>query len=293
MNGLLVVDKPEGKSSHSVVAAVRRLTGVSRVGHSGTLDPMATGVLVLGVGQGVRVLEYLIDHDKTYHARVHLGIETDTYDATGKIVEIAEARTVLIEPWEVEAALSSFVGRIEQKPPAYSAVQRDGVRAYKLARKGIPVELTPRAVEIYSIELRSLENDEVEFDVRCSKGTFIRSLAHDLGAKLGTGAHLSGLRRLQSGPFRLDESHTLLQLEQAAAEGRFADYLLPLDLALTDFDTVHLDAGQSLAVRQGKQVPIPSALTTSLLRAYDEEGNLIALLEPASGGLAKPKKVFA
>ncbi len=293
MNGLLVVDKPEGKSSHSVVAAVRRLTGVSRVGHSGTLDPMATGVLVLGVGQGVRVLEYLIDHDKTYHARVHLGIETDTYDATGKIVEIAEARTVLIEPREVEAALRSFVGRIEQKPPAYSAVQRDGVRAYKLARKGIPVELTPRAVEIYSIELRSLENDEVGFDVRCSKGTFIRSLAHDLGVKLGTGAHLSGLRRLQSGPFRLDESHTLLQLEQAAAEGRFADYLLPLDLALTDFDTVHLAAGQSLAVRQGKQVPIPSALTTSLLRAYDEEGNLIALLEPASGGLAKPKKVFA
>ncbi len=288
MNGLLVVNKPSGKSSHGVVYAVRRITGESRVGHAGTLDPMATGVLVLGLGQGVRVSEYLTDHDKTYRARVRLGVETDTYDATGRIVS---TRAVSLTPTEITAALYSFVGKISQVPPAHSAVQREGVRAYKLARRGVAVELEPRAIEIYAIDLREVTGDEVEFDVRCSKGTYIRSLAHDLGQKLGTGGHLSALTRLASGPFTLAQSLTLEEIERAAGEGHLAQHLLPMDLALTQFDALYLDAESARAIRHGRFIPLPGDLTTPLVRAYDENRKLLALLE-REDSLLKPKKVF-
>ncbi len=288
MNGLLVVNKPSGKSSHGVVYAVRRITGEQHVGHAGTLDPMATGVLVICLGQGARVSEYLSDHDKTYRARVRLGVETDTYDATGETVA---TREVNVTPDEINAALHSFVGKISQIPPAHSAVQRDGVRAYKLARKGIAVELQPRAIEIYAVDVREIHGDEVEFDVRCSKGTYIRSLAHDLGQKLGTGGHLSALTRLASGPFTLEQSLTLEELERVVAAGTLASRLLPMDLALMQFDARYLDAESARAVRNGRFIPAGNDLTTALLRAYDESGNLIALLE-RQDSLLKPKKVF-
>ncbi len=288
MNGLLVVNKPSGKSSHGVVYAVRHLTGEQHVGHAGTLDPMATGVLVICLGQAARVSEYLVGHDKTYRARVRLGIETNTYDATGEIVA---TRDVDVTPEEIAAALDSFVGKISQVPPAHSAVQRDGVRAYKLARKGIAVALEPREVEIYAIDVRETHGDEVEFDVRCSKGTYIRSLAHDLGQKLSTGGHLSALTRLASGPFTLAQSLTLEELERAVAEGRLADHLLPMDLALAQFDSLRLDAESADAVRHGRFLPPRGDLTTSLVRAYDESGHLLALLE-CQDSLLKPKKVF-
>ncbi len=288
MNGLLVVNKPSGKSSHGVVYVVRHLTGEQHVGHAGTLDPMATGVLVMCLGQAARVSEYLVDHDKTYRARVRLGLETDTYDATGEIVATHE---VNVTPDEITAALESFVGKISQIPPAHSAVQRDGVRAYKLARKGIAVEMEPRPIEIYAIDVRETVGAEVEFDVRCSKGTYIRSLAHDLGQKLGTGGHLSALTRLASGPFTLAQSLTLEELERAVAEGTLAQRLLPMDLALAPFDALHLDAEFARAVRHGQFLPTRGDLTTSLVRAYDENGHLIALLERQDSQL-KPKKVF-
>ncbi len=288
MNGLLVINKPSGKSSHGVVHAVRKITGEKRVGHAGTLDPMATGVLVVCLGQAVRVSEYLIDHDKKYRARVRLGVETDTYDATGEIVSTCGVNVTAVQ---VATALHSFVGKISQVPPAHSAVQRGGVRAYKLARRGFAVELEPRAIEIYALEVRQLENDEVEFDVYCSKGTYLRSLAHDLGTKLGIGAHLSALTRLASGPFTLEQSLTLEEIERAVAEGTLARQLLPLDLALTQFPAVHLDPVAALAIRQGRFIPARGDLTATLLRAYDEQGNLIALLERANS-LLKPKKVF-
>jgi tRNA pseudouridine55 synthase len=289
MNGLLVVNKPSGKSSHDIVYAVRHITGEKRAGHAGTLDPMATGVLVICVGQAVRVSEYLIDHAKTYRARVRLGIETDTYDATGRVVATRETN---FAPADIAAALNSFVGKFSQRPPAHSAVQRDGVRAYKLARLGIALELEPREIEIYSIVIREVRGDEVEFDVHCSKGTFIRSLAHDLGEKLGGGAHLSALTRLASGPFTLEMSATLEELEAAAARAELARYLLPMDRALSQFDLLRLDPATARGVRQGKFIPMPGNLTTPLVRAYDERGNLIALLEPAGSDALKPKKVF-
>ncbi len=289
MDGLLVVDKPTGKSSHDLVYTVRRMTGEKRAGHAGTLDPMATGVLIICVGQAVRVSEYLIDHAKTYRARVRLGIETDTYDATGHVVASREAN---VTPPDIAAALNSFVGKSSQKPPAHSAVQRNGVRAYKLARRGIAVELEPREIEVYSIDLREVQGDEVEFDVHCSKGTFIRSLAHDLGEKLGSGAHLSALTRLASGPFTLEMSATPDTLAGAAARGELAQYLLPMDRALLQFDMLRLDHATARGVRQGKFIPRPHNLTTPLVRAYDERDHLVALLEPAGSEMLKPKKVF-
>lgn len=289
MDGLLVVDKPPGKSSHDVVYTVRRLTGEKRAGHAGTLDPMATGVLIICVGQAVRVAEYLIDHAKTYRARVRLGVETDTYDATGQVVARREPNVSLAD---IAASLDSFVGKSCQKPPAHSAIQRDGVRAYKLARRGIEVELEPREIEVYSIELREVQGDQVEFDIHCSKGTFIRSLAHDLGEKLGSGAHLSALVRLASGPFTLEMSATLDVLQGAAARAELARYLLPMDRALAHLDTLRLDQATVRGVRQGKFIPRPHDLTTPLVRAYDERDRLVAILEPAGAETLKPKKVF-
>jgi tRNA pseudouridine55 synthase len=290
VDGLLVINKPSGKSSHDIVYAIRRLTGEKRVGHAGTLDPMATGVLIICLGRAVRVSEYLIDHDKTYRARVRLGVETDTYDATGRIVATSERDT---STDDVRDALNSFVGKILQRPPAHSAIQRGGVRAYKLARRGIALELEPREVEIYSIDLREMGNREVEFDVRCSKGTFIRSLAHDLGQKLGTGAHLTALTRLAIGQFTLETSVTLGELEASAARAELDRYLLPIDRALLGFDALRLDNAEARGVRQGRFVPMPDDIKTSLVRAYDEQGSLVAVLEKAGGNMLKPKKVFS
>lgn len=290
MDGLLVINKPSGKSSHDIVYLVRRITGEKRVGHAGTLDPMATGVLVICIGQAVRVSEYLINHDKTYRARVRLGIETDTYDATGKVVA---TRAAGLSPAAITAALDSFVGRISQRPPAHSAIQRDGVRAYKLARRGVAMEMEPREVEVYSIKLREIDGDDIEFDVYCGKGTFVRSLAHDLGAKLGVGAHLVALSRLASGPFTIEESLTLAEFESAVSRGDLTRYLFPMDRALDQLDVLNLESAAAQGVRQGRFIQRTGTVKTPIVRAYDEHGRLIALLEDAGRNMLKPKKVFA
>lgn len=289
MNGIIVLDKPPEKSSHDMVYAIRRLSGEKRVGHAGTLDPLATGVLVICVGNAVRLSEYLIEHDKTYRARVRLGVETDTFDATGKITS---TQSVNVSRRQVEDALASFVGNISQVPPSHSAVQRDGVRAYKLARQGVAVEMKPRSVEIYSIRPLEFDGTEAEFEVQCSKGTYIRSLAHDLGTNLGTGAHLTGLRRLASGDFTIEQSVTIDTLTEAAGKGEIAKYLLPMDRAVSQFDAVTLDLEGARRVVSGQYVSAPPNLTSDLVRAYDKNGELIALLEKTKTGELKPKKVF-
>lgn len=290
MNALLVLDKPEGLSSHSAVHRLRKMTGEDRVGHAGTLDPMATGVLLILLGSAVRLSEYIVDHDKKYRATVKLGAETDTYDATGSVVNTSVV--TMTEP-DIRAALESFLGKQNQIPPAHSAIQIQGKRAYKLARQGVELEMQPRAVEFYSISNILVENDLVAFDVHCSKGTYIRSLAHDLGAKLGTGGHLAALRRTASGEFSIEQSHTLEQVAEAIERHELASRLLPMDLAIPQFDALYLDAAQARAVRNGQFVAAPKNLTSSLVRAYDEHNNLFAILEPVSGTQLKPKKVLA
>ncbi len=290
MHGIFNVNKPAGLTSHQVVHAIRKSSGLARVGHAGTLDPLATGVLLVCVGQAVRVTEYLIDHDKKYRARVRLGIETDTYDAEGAVVA---QRAVTATREQVETALASFVGKQSQMPPAYSAIKKDGVRLYDLARRGVQVERTPRAVEIFSINAREIALPDVEFDVHCSKGTYIRSLAHDLGEKLGCGATLTALTRTASGRFALDDAVSLDQLRAAFDKKCAAHYLNPLDEALLQFQAVVVNAESARRVTLGNSLDCEREYATPLLRAYAPSGQCIALLERGRrAGEWKPQKVF-
>lgn len=291
-HGILIVDKPAGMSSHSVVHTIRKMSGIARIGHSGTLDPMATGVMLVCVGQAVRVSEYLIDHAKKYRARVTLGIATDTYDATGRIVAEHDATHLTRE--QIENTLASFVGKLTQMPPAYSAIKKDGVPLYKLARRGVEVETPARAVEIYSIELREVNLPAIELDVHCSKGTYIRSLAHDLGEKLGCGGHLSALRRTAVGKFSIADAVTLDQLREAFANGAIERHLIPLDEALLEFEAIVVDPPTAKNIQQGHMLECGRAFTTPLLRVYSTSGEFVALLEHSqTAGIWKPKKVFS
>lgn len=213
MRGVLNIDKPAQWTSHDVVAKVRHITGIRQVGHAGTLDPMATGVLVLGLGRATRLLEYLVGQPKTYLAGIRLGVATDTYDATGKPVSQSDIPALSRE--DLEAVLQAFRGDIMQRPPPYSAIKRDGQRLYRLARQGETVEVEPRPVTVYDFDLLAYDGKVLQAQITCSAGTYIRSLAHDLGQALGCGAHLSSLRRLAVGSFRIEDAVTLDRLDQA------------------------------------------------------------------------------
>lgn len=273
-DGLLIIDKPAGLTSHDVVNRVRRATKTRQVGHAGTLDPMATGVLVVCVGQATRLSEYLLGHDKIYHATIRLGVETNTYDATGEIVS---TRAVNVDRAAVEQALAQLQGEVQQVPPMYSALKRAGQKLYELARQGIEIEREARSVIIHSIELCSYQAPDVTVDVRCSAGTYIRSIAHDLGTALGTGGHLTALKRTAAGPFTLDQALPLDVFEAAAQTGRWDEHLQTMDTALNDWPLVVL--GEPDRIRALKGAPIFSlTLAGTRCRAHDERGDLIALL---------------
>jgi tRNA pseudouridine55 synthase len=290
INGIFNVNKPAGMTSHDVVATIRRASQAPRVGHAGTLDPLATGVLLICMGQATRITEYLSDHDKKYRARVRLGIETDTYDAAGAV--IAE-QPVHVTRDQVETALQGFVGKLSQMPPAYSAIKQDGVPLYKLARQGVQVETAPREVEIYSVTLLDFAPPDVEIEVHCSKGTYIRSLAHDLGEKLGCGGHITALTRTALGHFTLEDSVGLEPLREALAKGYAGQFLHPLDEALLDFEAIVVEPDVAKRLQQGNPLTSDRGYSTPLLRAYSRSGQLIGLLEPGeTPGLWKPKKIF-
>lgn len=290
MDGILVIDKPAGWTSHDVVAKVRRLTGVRRVGHAGTLDPLATGVLPLGIGQGTRVLEYLSNSDKRYTARLRLGAATDTYDADGTVTERGDWQH--LTEAAVRTALATFAGAIEQRPPAYSAIKQGGVPLHKLARRGVAVEAPLREVTVYTIEVLDLQLPDVVFDVWCSKGTYVRSLAHDLGARLGCGAHLTALRRTATGSLTADEAIDLKSL--VLADGNWPRRLLPLDTPLLDRPAIILDEADARRLADG--VPPAGVIArdpASLHRAYTPSGAFAALLwSPGATGGWRIEKVF-
>ncbi len=290
MNGILNINKPAGMTSHDVVSVVRKISRERRVGHAGTLDPMATGVLLVCLGHATRIAEYLTDHDKKYRARVRLGIETDTYDATGTI---AAQRDVSATRDEIQSALKTFVGKSSQHPPAYSAIKQQGVPLYKLARRGVEIETAAREIEIFSIELVEVTLPEIEIVVHCSKGTYIRSLAHDLGARLNCGAHLSALTRLASGNFLIEDSIALDQLRQAFTDGRGGQVLLPLDRALQHFEALTIEPAAAKRIQQGQPFICERDFSTPLVRAYSARGELVALLERGDArNVWRPKKVF-
>jgi tRNA pseudouridine55 synthase len=289
VNGILVVDKPAGMTSHDVVARVRRLSDMRRVGHAGTLDPMATGVLLVCVGQATRVVEYLMAAPKVYRATALLGVETDTYDREGQVVRTAP---VSVGRAEVEAALAGFVGTIMQTPPMYSALKRAGTPLYRLARQGEVVEREARRVEITSLALTDWSPPQFTIEVTCSPGTYIRSLAHDLGAQLGCGAHLVALTRLASGSFRLEQAVTLAALEAAGDEDSWRRYLLPTDAALTDLLALHLGPEETARVRQGAALRAARDDPGDAARAYDPDGRLVAILKRVRDDRWQPDKVF-
>jgi tRNA pseudouridine55 synthase len=296
MDGILNLWKPPGMTSHDVVAIVRRLSGQRRVGHAGTLDPMAEGVLVVGVGQGTRMLEYLVGGTKEYCARIHLGIATDTDDADGAALSVKDVKA--FRRPTIERVLQSFVGRQEQLPPTYSALKKDGQPAYRLARAGLDVERTPRLVDIESIQLVRWQRPHVICHVTCSKGTYIRSLARDAGVILGCGAHLCGLVRLRSGVFTLEEAVPLPLLQHALAEGYWQQLLLPLDVAVADRPALIVGAGDETRLRQGQDICSPDTLSPDAhrqqpWRAYNVDGGLVALLAPGErDGFWHADKVF-
>lgn len=236
MNGVLIVDKPVGVTSHDVVRRVRRLAATRRVGHAGTLDPMASGVLPVAIGEGTRLVEFLMDGDKSYRTTLKLGEITDTQDAEGTIVERRPVAGITAE--SVAEACASFLGDIEQVPPMYSALKRDGVPLYRLARQGVEVERQARRVRIQRIEIIEVAPPLVTLEIDCSKGTYIRTLGHDLGLALGTGAHLCALRRTRCGSFSEADSLTLAQLEEDGLAGSLA--FLPLEAVLHDVPVAEL-----------------------------------------------------
>ncbi len=285
--GLLNIDKPQGPTSHDLVAAVRRGTGVKKVGHAGTLDPMATGVLVICLGPATRLSEYVMGHPKTYLARLRFGVVTATYDAEGDIVA-EDPRPISRDA--VETALDAFRGAILQVPPMVSALKQGGRKLYDLARAGIEVEREPRPVTITRLDLTAWAPPFADLWVECSPGTYIRSLAHDLGQAVGVGAHLVGLRRAASGQFRVEEAVPWAAFEESMRAATWRAHLLPADHAVADLPVVVLTAEAVEDVRHGRMIGADSA-DPDLARAYDPAGRFVAVLA-RQGDLWQPHKVF-
>lgn len=290
VSGVLVVDKPVGLTSHDVVQIIRRGTGIRRAGHTGTLDPRASGVLVVLIGPAVRLSEYVSASDKRYQATIRLGSSTNTYDAEGAVTVTRSIEDITEEMFE--ELLPTFVGEIEQVPPPYSAVKVRGRRAYDMARKGEPVELSPRKIQVYSLELLEWAPPDVVVDVYCSSGTYVRSLAHELGKQLGVGAHLVGLRRTKSGNFTLRDAVALRRLQEAFQAGNWYQYLIPAAEALADWPMIELTSEQVDLVRHGHRIPAEEG-SEEMVRALTEQGDLVALLQFIPEDKEwQPKKVF-
>lgn len=286
MDGILVIDKPEGPTSHDIVAIVRRVTKTRKVGHAGTLDPFATGVLVVGVNQGTKLLQFLQGDEKEYEATVRLGIETDTLDRDGKVVSEAPCPDTSYE--EAERILASFVGRQSQIPPIYAAIKKDGIPQYKLARKGLSVEVAPRDIEIYSITRAKLDLPYLSFTVRCSSGTYVRSLARDIGMKVGCGGHLTALRRVSSGRFGIETAISLERFKEMG--GNWVDAATGLREALS-LPEVVVDQLQAENIRMGREVTLKEDFPGNMFMLTCS-GKLVAVAEKPEGEKVRLVRVF-
>lgn len=296
ISGVLVVDKPVGMTSHDVVQAVRNGTSLRRAGHTGTLDPRASGVLVILVGPAVRLSEYVSASDKRYQAIIRMGAKTDTFDSEGKFTQDTQ-ETINVTEEQFEEALKTFVGEIEQTPPPYSAVKVQGRKAYEMARKGEEVVLEPRKITVHHLEVLEWAPPEAVIDVHCSSGTYVRSLANDLGEKLGCGAYLVGLRRTKSGRFSLRDAVPLRKLQEAFTAGNWYQYLIPAAEALGDWPALELSPDDVEGVRHGHRVKAAEdAVLGAKIRGVSTQGELVSLMECVEGEdgalVWQPKKVF-
>ena len=296
MDGIINIDKPLARTSFSIVAMVKRLSGERRVGHAGTLDPMASGVLPVCLGQGTRVIEFLAEATKTYRAQIELGVATDTYDASGRITQ--QGNPSGISRRQLESALNSFSGLIRQTPPMFSAVKHHGQRLYQLARAGITVERKSRLTTIYRLELVDFKPPVVTVEVECSKGTYIRSLAHDLGQVLGCGAHLKSLVRLKYGLFDIGSAVSMPQLEDAFRWGYWQHFVYPIDIVFSHWAAVVLGNERGQIIRNGGSLVLEDdrpdrASYEGRCRVYTGDGCFLGVLSfnPESGRW-QPEKVF-
>ena len=287
MNGILLIDKPAGWTSSDVVAKLRGVLHERRIGHSGTLDPMATGLLVVFVGRGTRAVEFAESHEKRYLASLRPGLVTDTQDVTG--TPIGGSPRALSDA-ELEDALRRFRGEIDQIPPMYSAIKVKGQKLYEIARRGGEVERKPRRVRIAELRLLGRDGEDVLLDVRCSKGTYIRTLCHDIGQALGCGACMSALRRLEAGDFSLEDAYTLEQVQRAADEGRAEELLLPVDRLFAAYPALCLSAAEERRLRVGAALSRPEA--AGEYRVYAPDGAFLALSRLRDGDLRSIKSFF-
>ena len=292
INGILLLDKPIGMTSNAALQTVKRLFKASKAGHTGNLDPLATGLLPICFGEATKISGFLLDSDKRYIGTCKLGIRTRTADAEGEILETRPVGD--ISERQVQAVLEGFVGQIEQVPPMYSAVKVNGTPLYKLAREGKEIERKSRQVTIYEVNLLRLEGDELEIDLRCSKGTYVRTLAEDIGEILGCGAHLSALRRTVSGPFELEHAVTLPDLEHLAENNFEAldELLLPMEDALPDWPLVNMSQNTAYYLQQGQAVQIPKAPTTGLVRLHRDDGKFLGIGQILEDGRVAPKRLI-
>ena len=296
MDGILNINKPGGKTSFSIVSLVKRLSGERQVGHAGTLDPAASGVLPICLGQGTRVTEFLMETPKSYRAEIEFGVVTDTYDATGSIISRGDPSGISQE--QLLSALNSFCGLISQTPPMYSAIKHRGKPLYKLARLGIEVERKSRLARIYHLELIDWQPPVATIEVECGKGTYIRSLAHDLGQLLGCGASLASLTRLRYGPFDIRDAVSLPQLEDAFRYGYWRHLIYPIDYVLLHWAAVvvsdttekHIKYGHPLVFTQDDSWQTSHS---NRCRAYTRDGLFLGVLRfNSETGQWQPEKVF-
>jgi len=292
INGILNVNKPEGKTSFSIISWLKRLSGEKHIGHAGTLDPIATGVLPVCFGQATRVVEYIIDSTKIYVGRIELGVTTDTFDREGKVTGKVDPGNVTRS--DVERALLKFRGDIEQIPPKYSALKYQGKKGYELARAGLQVNTKPRQVQIVDIKLVEFETPFVTIEVECSKGTYIRSLAHDLGQLLGCGGHLVQLIRKKCGPFFIEEAVQVSEIKCIFHKNILNDFLQPVDFPLLEWEAIIVDSENETRIKNGISLSIDNKYSGSFCRAYSSNGNFLAVLRREYGSeLWHPDKVFS
>lgn len=288
-SGILPIHKPEGMSSARVVARVKKILGAKKTGHTGTLDPFATGLLLCGIDQGTRISRFFLDGHKRYLARICLGVETDTYDPTGRIVSTASQEMMdVLKTHDIKAVVNSFLGVQEQVAPAYSALKHEGRPLYELARQGKMIQKPPRRIEIFDILIKQIDLPHVDIDVFCSSGTYIRSIAFDIGRKLGCGAHLSRLCRTESGPFRLENAVMLDTLEKFD-KMEIEKQIIPLSKCLESLPRVLADSRTAEKIKFGKKLFISdfesiSVHPESFIRIIDDGNNLLAIVQPGENG---------
>lgn len=293
VDGILLLDKPLGLSSNAALQQARVLFGARKAGHAGSLDPLASGLLPICFGQATKVCGRLLDASKTYLVDVQLGARTESLDCETQVIE--RAPVPALDDATVDCVLNSFLGEQEQIPPMHSALKFQGQRLYELARRGESIERTPRRIAIHSIERRRLEGDRLEFEVSCSKGTYIRSLAADIARRLGTLGYLAGLRRSSVEPFAGSAMYNLEQLEATRSrdgEAGLDKLLLGADVAFGGLDSIHLDADATRILLLGQTAQAIGSARTGLARAYDPQGRFLGLVEGQPDGRVRPVRLF-